>query len=114
MPVLISTRRIRIRITQSGTQFHLDGTLAQHFPLWGGLAGVGASGYYYQQLTGDSGEGASFGDFEAKSTGAGPVASYTKKIGDHSYTGELKWLHEFDTEKRLEGDTIFFKFVYTF
>ncbi len=23
---------------QSGTQMHIDGTLAQHFPLWGGLA----------------------------------------------------------------------------
>lgn len=30
----------------SGTQFHVDGTLAQHLPLLGGLAGVGVSGYW--------------------------------------------------------------------
>ncbi|MGI9242121.1 MAG: SphA family protein, partial [Verrucomicrobiales bacterium] len=40
---------------RSGTQLHFDGTLAQHFPLFGGLAGVGASGYWYEQVSGDSG-----------------------------------------------------------
>ena len=34
---------------QSGTQFHVDGTLAQHFPLLGGLAGVGVNGFWYDQ-----------------------------------------------------------------
>jgi hypothetical protein len=42
----------------SGTQFHVDGTLAQHFPLWGGLGGAGVNAYYYEQLAGDSGDGA--------------------------------------------------------
>jgi hypothetical protein len=32
---------------KSGKQAHLDATLAQHFPLWGGLAGAGATGYIY-------------------------------------------------------------------
>ena len=95
----------------SGTQLHFDGTLAQHFPLWGGLAGAGVNGYYYDQLDGDSGDGARLGDFKAMTTGLGPALSYSGKVGDHSVTGELKWLHEFDTEKRLEGDTIFFKLL---
>lgn len=51
---------------KSGTQIHLDGTLAQHFPLWGGLAGLGATGFWYRQVTGDSGEGATLGDLKAE------------------------------------------------
>jgi len=42
---------------QSGTEFHVEAALNQHFP-FGLAAGVG--GYFYQQLTGDSGSGAVF------------------------------------------------------
>ncbi len=99
---------------KSGTQFHLDGTLAQHFPLAGGLAGIGVSGYYYDQLSGDSGAGATFGDFKGRTVGAGPVASFITKVGGHDVIAEFKWLHEFDTRKRLEGDTLFLKVLYKF
>jgi len=98
----------------SGIQAHLDGTLAQHFPLWGGLAGGGLSGFWYQQLSGDSGEGASFGDFKARAHGIGPVLSYTSKVADKDIFAELKWLHEFDNKNRLEGDTVFFKIMAIF
>ena len=99
---------------KSGTQFHLDGTLAQHFPALGGLAGVGVSAYYYKQVTGDGGSGATLGDFEGKTVGVGPVVSYSRKLGRHDTVAELKWLHETDTEKRLEGDIVWFKVVYKF
>jgi hypothetical protein len=96
---------------KSGTQFHVEGTLAQHFPLAGGLAGVGLTGYYYKQLTGDSGSGANFGDFEGKTVGLGPALSYTMQAGNTDVIGELKWLHETGTENRLQGDTVFLKVV---
>ena len=99
---------------KSGTQFHLDGTLAQHFPAFGGLAGVGVSAYYYKQVTGDTGDGATLGDFEGKTVGVGPVASYAGKLGGHDIVAELKWLHETDTEKRLEGEFVWLKVVYKF
>jgi hypothetical protein len=99
---------------QSGTQFHVDGTLAQHFPLLGGLAGVGVNGFWYDQITGDSGSGATFGAFEARTTGVGPVVSYVFKIGKVDMMAELKWLHELDTTKRLEGDIVWFKLVAKF
>ncbi len=99
---------------KSGTQLHFDGTLAQHFPLAGGLAGAGVSGFYYEQVTGDSGSGATFGDFKAKSVGAGPALSYVSKLGGHDLIAELKWLHEFETRNRLEGDTVFLKVVMKF
>jgi len=99
---------------QSGTQFHVDGTLAQHFPLLGGLAGVGVSGFWYDQITGDSGSGATYGDFEARTTGVGPALSYVFKLGKVDMIAELKWLHELDTTKRLEGNIVWFKIVAKF
>jgi hypothetical protein len=99
---------------KSGTQFHVDGTLAQHFPAFGGLTGIGVSAYYYKQLTGDSGNGATLGDFEGKTVGIGPVVSYAGKANGHDVVAELKWLHETDTEKRLEGDLLWFKVVFKF
>ena len=98
----------------SGTQFHVDGTLAQHFPLFGGLAGAGVSAYYYQQVTGDSGSGATLGDFKGQSIGVGPVVSYTTKIGTHDTIVELKWLHEVETQNRLQGDIVWLKAVFKF
>ncbi len=98
----------------SGTQAHLDGTLAQHLPLWGGLAGGGLTGFWYQQLSGDSGDGATFGDFKAQANGIGPVLSYVSKVAGKDIIAELKWLHEFDNKNRLEGDTVFFKILAKF
>ena len=99
---------------QTGTQIHSDLTLAQHFPVAGGFGGVGVSGYWYEQVTGDSGAGATFGDFEGKTVGLGPVLSYATKIKDLDVVGELKWLHETDTTRRPEGDYIWFKLLAKF
>lgn len=94
---------------KSGTQIHFDGTLAQHFPFMGGLAGAGVTGYWYDQVTGDSGEGATLGDFKAESAGAGPVISWAEKTG--KYVGELKYLRDFHNEKRLDSDVVWLKIV---
>ena len=99
---------------QSGTQAFIDGTLAQHFPLFGGLAGAGVSGYYYQQVEGDSGDGATLGDFKGKTIGVGPVVSYVTKILDRDTIFELKWLREVETENRLKGDIVWLKAVFKF
>lgn len=99
---------------QSGTQFHVDGTLAQHFKLAGGLAGAGVTGFWYDQLTGDSGAGATFGEFEAETAGVGPVLSYTRKIGGMDLIAEIKWLHEMETRNRLEGDYLWLKLIFKF
>ncbi|MCE9520331.1 MAG: transporter [Verrucomicrobia bacterium] len=99
---------------QTGNQFHMDGTLAQHFPVAGGLAGAGVSGFWYKQVTGDSGAGATLGSFEGSTSGIGPVISYTKKLGNVDMIAELKWLHELETTRRLEGDYIWFKLVLKF
>ena len=99
---------------KSGTQVHVDGMVAQHFPLWGGLAGAGLSGYYCQQVTGDSGTGANLGDFKGKTTGIGPVISYVSTLNNSEFLASFKWLHEVSTNNRLKGDTLFLKIMLKF
>ncbi len=98
----------------SGTALHLDLTIAQHLPLLGGFIGAGANGFYYQQLTGDSGSGARLGDLEGMTLGVGPVLSYVHPIGRNQLLVELKWLPELDVEKRLKGDFVWFKVGFLF
>ncbi|GAB5449816.1 MAG: transporter [Halioglobus sp.] len=99
---------------KSGTQAHMEVTAAQHFPLWGGLAGAGFSGFWYHQLSGDSGSGASFGNFKARARGIGPVVSWTGTLVGFETVAEFKWLHESGVERRPEGDTLFLKAVLKF
>ena len=94
---------------QTGTQFHLDLTAAEHLPLFGGVIGVGANFFYYQQVTGDSGSGATLGDVKGRTVGVGPVLSYITKIWGKDLVAEVKWLPEIDVKNRLEGDYIWFK-----
>jgi len=99
---------------QSGTQFHLDVTAAEHLPLFGGIIGVGANGYYYQQISGDKGSGARLGDFKGRTVGIGPVLSYATKIWNKDLVAEVKWLPELDVKNRLKGDYIWFKLAMSF
>lgn len=99
---------------QSGTSFHVDATVAQHLPLLGGFVGAGANGFYYKQITGDSGSGARLGDFEGMTTGVGPVVSYIRQMGRTQLAAEIKWLPELDVDKRMKGDSIWFKLALLF
>jgi hypothetical protein len=94
---------------RTGTQFHLDFTVAEHLPLFGGVIGAGANGFYYQQITGDGGSGARLGDFKGHTLGIGPVLSYATKIWKKDIVAEVKWLPEMGVEKRLKGDSVWFK-----
>ncbi|MFL5432194.1 MAG: transporter [Myxococcales bacterium] len=94
---------------QSGSQFHLDATLAKHFALLGGRLGAGASAFYYQQIGSDSGSGATLGAFKASSIGVGPAASYATKVDWLDLAVELKWLPEIHSDNRVEGDLFWIK-----
>ena len=94
---------------QSGNIFHLDCTLAQHMELMGGMAGLGANGFYYQQISGDSGTGARLGSFEARACGVGPVISYAHPIRKTELVIEAKWLPQLNTENTTKGDYVWVK-----
>ena len=95
---------------QSGDQLHFDGTIAEHVPLFDlGIFGLGANVFVYQQVTGDSGGGATLGGFESSTVGIGPTISYINTIGGVDIVSEAKWLPELEVTRRLQGDIVWFK-----
>jgi hypothetical protein len=99
---------------KSGNVLHLDASVQQIFPLGSGLANIGAEAWYFDQVTCDSGAGATLGCFKGRTAGIGPVLGYIQPIGQQRMIFELKWLPELDTKNRLNGDFIWFKMVYKF
>ena len=99
---------------RNGTIFHIDASVQQLLPLGPGFLGIGVEAYYVDQINRDSGSGAPVGGFEGKTTGLGPVLSYILPVGENTFVAEARWLHEFDTNRRLEGDYLWLKAVYQF
>jgi hypothetical protein len=99
---------------KSGNILHLDTAVQQIIPLGSGLANIGLEAFYFQQLTCDSGSGATLGCFKGRTAGIGPVLGYIQPMGKETLLVELKWLPELDTENRLKGDYLWLKMVYKF
>ncbi len=86
---------------RTGTEFHLDFTVNQF--LMPSFA-LGVRGYYYQQITGDSGAGTLLGNFKSDSFGFGPGFAWIPEFGGGQLTVLGKWLHDFAAEKRFDSD----------
>jgi hypothetical protein len=99
---------------QSGDIYHVDATLAQHLPLFGGIAGVGASAFYLKQFTGDSGSGARLGSFEVESYGVGPTISYVHPIGKSTLVVDGSWLPQLHSDNTTKGDYFWVKIALAF
>ena len=100
---------------QSGSLLHLEGVVQQFLPVGPGILSLGLEGFYFDQLTGDSGAGATLGDFKGRTYGLGPFLGYILPLENkQSLVFELKWLTELETKRRLEGDYIWLKMVYKF
>jgi hypothetical protein len=99
---------------RSGSMLHFDGSVQQLLPAGPGFLGVGAEAFYLQQVTGDSGLGARFGNFKGRTAGVGPVLTYVLPLGKETFVAELRWLPELDVKNRLDGDYVWLKLVYQF
>ena len=95
---------------QNGVDFHLDWGASKFLP--GGWQ-VGAVGYAYQQLSGDSGDGAVLGDFESRVFGIGPQIGHTFALGENQGYVNLKGYYEFGAENRSEGWNAWLTFAIT-
>ena len=89
----------------SGNSVHLDYTFGYHLTH---RFSLGLSGYVYHQLNGDSGSGATLGDFKGRAYGIGPSVEYIWGNKDFFVVGNLEWLHDLDTENRIESDYVIF------
>jgi hypothetical protein len=89
---------------KTGTEFHLEGAAMQHLSK---AFAVGLAGYYYKQITGDSGAGAVLGPFKGEVAAIGPNLTYNFQVGAVPVLTSVRWLHEFDATNRLEGDAGF-------
>src|SRR5262245_8743999 len=88
---------------QNGIDFHLDWGASQFI---GKNFFVGAAGYYFQQLTADSGLGATLGPFRGRVLGIGPQVGFIFPVSE-GYQGYLnvKAYKDFAAENRPEGWT---------
>ena len=64
---------------------------------------VGVVGYAYQQLSGDSGAGATLGAFKSRVFAVGPQIGYFFPVGKEKGYVNLKGYWEFGAENRAEG-----------
>lgn len=108
----------------TGDEFHVDYTLAQYLSERLGFAVVG---YYYQQMTKDEsplldeidaaneaiGLPAPDG-YKSKGAAVGPAIMYSPKIGGKDVNLIAKWLHEYYSRNRLEGEWIWLSAVVKF
>jgi hypothetical protein len=95
----------------TGNEFHLDATfnqfLSPNFAL-------GLRGYYYKQLTGDSGAGATLGSYKSSSYGIGPGFVWTPDAAGGGLTLLGKWMHDLDAKNRFEADYFTLTAAWTF
>jgi hypothetical protein len=94
---------------QNGDVFHLEATLQQYLPLMSkqNLLGIGVNGFYFQQITGDSGPGARLlGANDGTDIGLGPVVTFIHTSPKYNFSVQVKWLREIDTKNRLSGNWV--------
>jgi hypothetical protein len=95
----------------TGDELHLDWTIAQHFSE---QLAVGITGYWYEQITADSGEfpaGYSASNFYASGLGIGAAVLYTPTIGGHHVSFIAKWITDTTADKRLDGNVAMLSFA---
>jgi hypothetical protein len=85
---------------QNGIDFHLDWGASQFITK---NVQVGLAGYYFQQLTPDSGVGATLGAFEGMAVGVGPQIGFLFPVGDMQGYLNVKGYADLETENRPKG-----------
>ncbi|NLZ12426.1 MAG: transporter, partial [Alcaligenaceae bacterium] len=93
---------------RSGTEWHLEGGVSRDIS--GPGTTLGAIGYYHQQISDDSGEGAVLGGFRGRTAALGLTASHTFKLGATPIQARLKVLREFNTRNRVQGTALYLTF----
>jgi len=92
---------------RSGIDAHLDWAIS---PYLTEKLHIGAVGYVYNQVTGDSGASPVLGGFRSRVFGIGPQIGFFFPIGEREAYLNLRGYSEFDAKNRLEGWTAYVTF----
>ncbi|GEP06795.1 SphA family protein [Methylobacterium oxalidis] len=84
----------------TGTEFHLEWSASKYLNK---ELSIGLVGYYYDQLTGDSGAGNRIGPFKGRVTSLGGQIGYTFKVGEIPVSTNVRFFREFDVRNRFTG-----------
>jgi hypothetical protein len=85
---------------RNGVVLHVEGALGKKFD--NGLL-IGVAGYAYQQLSKDSGSGATLGELKGRAYGLGPALSYSFLAGTVPTSLSIRHYQEFGVENRFKG-----------
>jgi hypothetical protein len=85
---------------QNGVDWHLDWAFSKFLSK---QVHVGVVGYFSQQITDDSGSGATLGDFRSSVSGIGPQIGFIFPVGDMLGYLNLKGYYEYDADNRPRG-----------
>lgn len=89
---------------KTGTEFHLEGSVEKTFsPAFS----AGLQGYYFKQVTGDSGAGATLGPFKGEVAALGATAALNVPLGRTPATFRVRAFQEFNVTNRLKGKAFF-------
>ncbi|MCF2514498.1 transporter [Sphingomonas sp. G124] len=89
----------------TGTEFHLEASVERIFsPKFS----AGLQAYHFQQVSGDSGEGARLGAFKGRTTGVGATAAFNFNLGKIPVVARARFFEEFGVKNRLDSTTAFF------
>jgi hypothetical protein len=93
---------------RNGIDWHLDWGLSQFLSK---QLHVGAVGYWYNQLTADSGAAAFLGSNLSRVMGIGPQVGYIFPVGDKQGYLNLKGYYEFNADRRPDGWNLWLTFA---
>jgi hypothetical protein len=84
----------------TGTEFHLEWSASKYLSK---DLSVGLVGYFYNQLTGDSGSGDRIGPFKGRVVSLGGQINYTFHAGEIPISTGVRVYREFDVKNRFQG-----------
>ena len=97
---------------QNGVLSDLEVTAIKRFKCG---AGVGVIGSWIEQLNDDTGPTADrVHGFSGRAFGVGPMVTYSTEVGKHHLDFNARWVHEFENQKRIEGDLFAFSGSFKF
>lgn len=89
---------------KTGTEFHAEGAVEKAFSP---ALSAGVLGYHFEQISGDSGDGAALGDFKGRVTAVGVTGASNFVVGHMPATVRARLFREFNAKNRLEGTAFF-------